>query len=162
MYRKYSREMTQPAREVLEALERMGIPDNVEDLDKWMMEQATKGGKMKVKAEPTAQAQGYQQPLKLSFFSGEDKPKGGETAFDLWKFDVECLMREGTHSDETIKQCVRRSLRGDAARLLKHMGFEPTLDQILLKLDGLYGTVESGETILAGLKTCWTKQKKRS
>ena len=87
--------MAEPTKEVIEALGKMGIPADVKNLDEWMLEYLQKAGKFpKVKTEEKQQekqqqAQGYQQPLKLNFFSGEEKPKGGETTFDLWKFDVE-------------------------------------------------------------------------
>lgn len=53
------------------------------------------------------------------------------------------------HLALTIRQAVRKSLRGEAARIAKRLGPEATVNQILQKLDDVYGEVNAGETLLA-------------
>ena len=59
----------------------------------------------------------YQPPPRISPFSGEEPVPKGENSFENWKFEVRCLMRDDTYSPSTLTQAVRKSLRGDDARL---------------------------------------------
>ena len=90
-----------------------------------------------------------QQQLRLSVtFSGDEAAKG-DCRYDLWKYEVDCLVKEGIHSEETIRHVIRRSLKGEAAHVLKRLGPRATVKQILKKFDGVYGIVEAGEETLA-------------
>lgn len=42
----------------------------------------------------------YKAPLRISFFSGEEKD-----SYDLWKYEVICLMKE-SHSEQSILQAI--------------------------------------------------------
>ena len=92
-----------------------------------------------------------QNPVRLSSFSGDPKPKGGEVNFELWRYEVECLRRDNTYSADALARLVRRSLRGEASQLILHLGVDATVDQIVDKLEGFYGTVESGAVLLQQL-----------
>ena len=81
---------------------------------------------------------------KVSVFSGETR----DTSFDLWLYEVECLVKEGSYSPETIKQAVRKSLRGEAAKVAMRLGTSATVEDLTTKLKGIYGTVDLGETLL--------------
>ncbi len=89
------------------------------------------------------------QQVRLPTFSGEDEPGKGETTFELWKYDVECLVQEEVHNVDTIRQAIRRSLKGRAAAILQRMGTNPPIQKILSKLSGIYGLVDAGQTTLA-------------
>lgn len=54
-----------------------------------------------------------------------------------------------SHSQGAIRQAVRRSLKGDAARVVMRLGEEATVEEILDKMDVLYGAVGAGEDVLA-------------
>ena len=82
---------------------------------------------------------------KISIFSGDTK----DTSFDLWKYEVSCLLSEKTYSRDAIKQALRKSLKGEAAKIAMRMGPSATLEELLEKMEGIYGTVEVGETLLA-------------
>ena len=97
-----------------------------------------------------------QNPVRLSQFSGDPKPKGGEVSFEVWKYEVECLQRDDAYSAEALARLVRRSLRGEAGQLILHLGVEATVAQVVDKLEGFYGTVESGAVLLQQLYS--TKQ----
>ena len=45
------------------------------------------------------------QGLKISTFSGDESK---DTSFDVWKYEVNCLIEEGKYSDEDIKQAIRK------------------------------------------------------
>ncbi|XP_063953027.1 paraneoplastic antigen Ma3 homolog [Lytechinus pictus] len=92
-----------------------------------------------------------QSPLKLSLFSGEPKPKGGEVPFEMWKHEIRCLQLDDNCNAQSLVRLVRRSLRGEAGQLVLNMGIDSSIDQILDKLEGFYGTVESGAVLLQQL-----------
>ena len=81
---------------------------------------------------------------RISIFSGNSK---GATQFDLWRYEVQCL--KGQYSESIILQAIRRSLRGEASKVLLCLGTEASVDDIVLKLDSIYGDVQRKETILA-------------
>lgn len=85
---------------------------------------------------------------RLSTFSGEAGSKT-DASFDLWKYEVTCILEGKLHPEESIRQAIRRSLKGQAARVAMHLG--PTADStdILGKLDGVYGSVEVGQALLS-------------
>ncbi|KAK3105254.1 hypothetical protein FSP39_020876 [Pinctada imbricata] len=79
-------------------------------------------------------------------FSGENK--AGEVTFDVWKYDVKCLLSEGVYPASTIRQSIRNSLRGKARSILVTMGEYVTPDSIILKLESTFGNVCDKEAIL--------------
>ena len=102
--------------------------------------------------DPRPQSQTIiQSPLKLSLFSGDSKPKGGEVSFEVWKQEIECLKLDEGCSPSSLARLVRRSLRGEAGQLVLNMGVDATVDEIVGKLEGFYGTVESGAVLLQQL-----------
>lgn len=82
---------------------------------------------------------------KLPNFSGEGGK--GDVSFELWKFEVQCLIDAGKHLD-LIGQSIRRSLRGAAANVMMTLGPQATPTQIITKLRSLYGVVDDQETLL--------------
>lgn len=87
----------------------------------------------------------YKQPIRISTFSGHGK---GETSYELWRYEVTCLMKEG-HSKEAIMMAIRRSLKGEPANALMRLGSVEIVEEILLKFDSIYGSVLETEDILA-------------
>jgi hypothetical protein len=55
-------------------------------------------------------------------------------------------MRDKVYYEDLLIQSVRRSLKGEAGRLAMHLGEDASIDSILRKLEGVYGTVESRTT----------------
>ena len=89
------------------------------------------------------------QQLKLScLFSGQVGVKG-EATFDLWKYEVECLVKDKVYSEETIRRLIRTSHRGEAAHVLKRLGPQASVEIILNKFTAAYGIVETGEETVA-------------
>ena len=85
------------------------------------------------------------------FSLGDPKVKGGEVPFGSWKYEVECLQGDKHLDTDTLGLIVRRSLRGEAGQIVLHMGAGASVNDIVRKLEGLYGTVESGAVLLQQL-----------
>lgn len=120
--------------------------ESKEDIEASMLEFLGKSGKLPSKPEPgQATRQILQQPPKVSNFSGDTSK---DVAFDLWVYEVKCLLKEGVHTDDSIQQAVRKSLRGEAGRIAMRLGPDATLDDIITKLRGVFGLVETSETLL--------------
>lgn len=79
---------------------------------------------------------------KLMNFSGEKE------TYDLWRYDVVGLQRLG-HAEAQVLHAARRSLRGEAARILLRLGEDVTVKKLLNKFDSVYGDVDAKEVILA-------------
>ncbi len=143
--------------------------DSAEDLQDWMVEFLKAQGKLpamkeeeddtaetyKDATEDTAQltkatskASGHPQIPRIASFSGDDTSKG-DTTYDLWKFEVECLVDGGLYSEAMICQAVRKSLKGQAAGAVKRLGTGVTVRNILKHLEDVYGVVDAGEVLLA-------------
>lgn len=145
----------------LGALPEAGTPDEVEE---WMLNHLQEVGRVPARDEKSFTSledkdeKGKQkgplstsvsnQTLRINTFSGDPEAKG-ETTFDLWRFEVKCLIRDGVYPKEVIRQAARKSLKGDAGRVVMRLGPEADLEQILSKLEVVYGVVDVGETLLA-------------
>ena len=104
----------------------------------------------------------YQQPLsnpqlmqinnfqapRISNFSGNQDCKT-EKSFDEWKFEIQCLLAEGQHSHATILRAIRHSLRGEASKIAMRLGPNVSVTTLMTKFEGVFGTVERGESLLA-------------
>lgn len=83
---------------------------------------------------------------KLPIFSGDDQK--GEVSFEVWRFELKCVMIDDSIDDSLVLQAIRRSLRGTARQMLIPLGEKATCQDIIAKLDTLYGNVSSSETVL--------------
>ena len=92
-------------------------------------------------------AQPYNVP-KLPFFSGSEEPSKGEVTYEVWSFEVKCLQNTPYLQESVLLQSIRTSLKGSARSLLVPLGEKATVTDILNKLDGFYGNVSSGETLI--------------
>ncbi len=84
-----------------------------------------------------------QEKAQLSNFSGSSK----DSSFGKWKFDVKCL-RRGPYTETQVLEAVRKSLRSPASDILPKLGIDATVEQILYKLQSVYGSVLPGEALL--------------
>ena len=130
---------------VLERFKEMGVKpkaDSKEEFELWMKQYLTPN------EDKRSELKGHSivHRPKLPIFSGTGKDS---VSFDLWEFSVNCLLTEKKHSMEIIKETVRDSLRGSAARVAMRLGPGADIQHLLEKLKGLYGVVEHGESILS-------------
>ena len=82
---------------------------------------------------------------KISNFGGTTKDC---ISFDVWKYEVQCYLQDKAVKKAELLDAVRRSVKGDAAKAVMRLGPKAELDDILQKLDGLYGQVASEGTLL--------------
>lgn len=82
---------------------------------------------------------------KISNFGGTTKDC---ISFDVWKYEVECYLQDKSFNIAEILDSVRRSLKGDAAKVVMRLGPKAGVKEILQKLEGLYGQVASDGTLL--------------
>lgn len=87
-------------------------------------------------------------PPKLPFFSGKEETSKGETTYEVWSFEVKCLQNSPYIQEPVLLQSIRNSLKGSARSLLVPLGENATVTDIINKLDGFYGNVSSGETLI--------------
>jgi hypothetical protein len=83
----------------------------------------------------------------VAVFSGDQDHKG--VTYDCWKFEILTLIKEGVYSMHIITTAAKKSLRGEAAKVSRRLGVDATVDDILNKFEGIYGTVEDSENLLA-------------
>ena len=82
----------------------------------------------------------------LPQFSGTDAK--GDASYQVWKYEVTCLLKEKIYPDAHILQAIRRSLKGEARESLLSAGETASSEDVLKKMNGIYGTVASNESIL--------------
>lgn len=75
-------------------------------------------------------------------------PKLSEGQFEEWKMEVEFMVDSGLYNEEILKQAVRNSLTGNMRRILLTIKKEASIQEIINKLEGIYGNVRSGESII--------------
>ena len=85
----------------------------------------------------------HEEP-KLPIFSGSGK----ECTFGRWKYEVNCLLEDENLSDSVVTAAARKSLRSPAADVLCRLGTNASATAIAHKLESIYGSVQSGETLL--------------
>lgn len=150
------------AKKLVDTFKTLGVKPKTDDkvaLEQWMLDYLKSQGQVPPVAVPVPDNQPRHVTHtfpKLAVFSGESSK--GSVSYDLWHYDVRCLVQENLHPPEGIKQAIRNSLRGEAGRIVNRLGPGATIDAILAKLDGVYGTVELGENLLSEFYSARQKQ----
>ena len=78
---------------------------------------------------------------KLVHFSGES---GKDVHYEIWRNEVKCIIKEG-HSSQTVAQAIRSSLKGNALRVRSLLGPSATTEEVLYKMDSVFGIVDEHE-----------------
>ena len=129
------------------------MADSASDLVGWMTSYVVQSGEgVSFKEEPgIAMAPDSQPPVvtihnppRLPVFSGDGK---GDDAYDIWRYEVQCLMKE-SHSPAVISQAIRRSLRGEAHRIIMRLGPNADTPRVLAKMESVYGAVDEQGMLL--------------
>ena len=95
---------------------------------------------------------------KITVFSGEEPRPKTESSFEEWKYEVRCLRKDKMFSEATIGQAIRKSLKGQAKKVLLPMGSDATVDQIIQRLEGVFGNVATPKSIIQEFYTVYQKQ----
>lgn len=142
-------------KELLATLDKMKITpkaSNPQELTDWMKAFLEQQGKVKGEPGTTTPAAPHTTPYipRISNFSGTSSvAKGDNTTYDLWRYEVRCLMNEKTHSVDAIRQAIRRSLKGEAGRVVMHLGENADIAQIIQKMDSVYGYIDEKESVMS-------------
>lgn len=130
--------------------------DTKEDLVQWMnsfVDTQREGGAPQLKKEdqkPTVTNTVVKENTpRIPIFSGAAPTKAEHVAFEVWQYEVNCLVRGKRYSEEVILQAMRQSLRGEASKVAVRLGEEVTVDQLLQRMRNLYGSVSVGQDVLA-------------
>ena len=95
---------------------------------------------------------------KFSPFSGDEPKPRTEASYEEWKYEVECIRKEKEHTNTTIVQSVRKSLRGRAKRVILTLGISAKIEEIMEKLENEFGNVTSGQTVMKEFYTATQKE----
>ena len=108
--------------------------------------------------EKYQEAQNQDKFPRFSPFSGEDPQPKTEASYEEWKYEVNCIWRAGRYSEEAVAQAIRKSVRGQAKRVLLTMGITDDVKSVLQRLETVFGNVSTGESILEEFYTAFQKQ----
>jgi hypothetical protein len=89
------------------------------------------------------------QPPKINIFTGSGNKS--ESTYELWRYDIECLLGDKSIYKDTIHTAIRRSLRGQAGAVVMRLGPEASIEELLHKLDSIYGNAPNRVDILKEL-----------
>ena len=85
---------------------------------------------------------------KFTPFSGEDPKPKGEASYEEWRYEVNCIQRDKMYSKYVIGQAIRKSLRGQAKRVLLPSGVTATIEDIMDRLESVFGNIATGMSTL--------------
>ena len=133
--------------DVLEGLESLSETNKQKVLEyiSQMQQKEGSSGRMEQNLH-TAHLQSSYAP-KVGCYSGSKDLGKGEINYPQWRHEVMCLVSEG-YPVSTVLQSIRRSLRGTAAEVLLNMGIGVQPQEIIGKLDIVFGVVLTNEAIL--------------
>ena len=127
--------------------------DSSADLQQWMLDYLQGQGRLAGVREPTSTQEHKSgsktthivHTPKIFAFAGEpDK----DSTFESWKYEILTLLKEGSYSERTITTAAKKSLRGDAAKLVRRLGVDATIREMLDKFQVMYGRVEDPSDLL--------------
>ena len=113
------------------------------------------------KPEPNTSIMGYNLHVpipKLTFFSGEEPIPKGETSYREWRYEVDCYMQDPELQEHSIISSIRRSLRGTAKSIVIPLGEKASVNEMLQKLDTLFGDISTNEMIMQEFFNSYQKE----
>lgn len=90
-------------------------------------------------------------------FSGIEPTPKNENSFEDWKVEIECLIKSKIYPDYIATQAIRNSLKGQARKVLVTLGPLASSQDIINKLESVFGNVASGESVLQEFYTASQK-----
>ena len=95
---------------------------------------------------------------RISIFYGDDSNKG-EVSWPTFKFEVEALVKGGLYTDQQILMGIRRSVKGPASDVLRRLGTDVTVKEVIRKLNNTFGSIETPEVTLRKFFACQQEPK---
>ena len=109
------------------------------------------------KKEETAPITGFTPYCKVNRFSGIDPVPKSESSFEEWKIEIECMMNSKMYPDHVINQALRNSLTGQARTVAVTLGPKVTCQEIIDKLESVFGNVATGASVMQEFYTACQK-----
>ena len=94
---------------------------------------------------PAGTSPGTSRIPKLPQFSGEAQK--GDSDFDVWRYDLTCLIHSGVYQQHILLEAIRQSLKGRARSVLLHLGELASVSDIMSELEAIYGNVATPEKL---------------
>ena len=124
--------------------------DSKEDLDRWLKEYSSASAvKVETMASPSIPPMSQPFPKISTFYGDTTVLKKGEVVYDQWKYEVLGLRTSGKWPEDILLQAMRKSVKGEASKVLMRLGNEITFGEVMKKFESVYGIIESKEHILA-------------
>lgn len=140
-------------KKLIASLRELGLKpkaDTKEDLQQWLEEYSASAFGSVTATVPETKITVNSQTPRISIFYGDvDTLTKGEVVYDQWKYEVLSLLRTRLHKEDVLLQAIRRSLKGEALKVLTRLRTDTSIREILDKLDSVYGVVDTKESILA-------------
>ena len=95
---------------------------------------------------------------KLSPFSGDEIRSKNVASYEEWKYEVDCLMQDGSYKESQLGQAIRKSLRSQAKRVVMPLGASASVSEIMKKLESVFGSVATRESIMREFYTATQQQ----
>lgn len=76
-------------------------------------------------------------------------PKLTENTYEEWKLEIESIVSTKIYNSEVLRQAVRNSITGSARKILLTINPMASTEEIINKLDNIYGNVRSGESVIS-------------
>lgn len=128
--------------------EEMGVKpklDSKEDFEKWMSSYTL--DIKPIKSEEKVSNDPFNRIPRLPNFTGSSDQKDA-TPYEVWRYELESILFRNLYPPEIIAESIRRSLKGEAAKVAMRLGVGSSPMELLRKFDGLYGTVASETSLL--------------
>ena len=105
----------------------------------------------KTNGESSSSVHLVSKPQFSPFFGFSDGDKNKGVAYNVWRFEVESVIKRVFYPDEVILEQIRRSLQGEAKAKIVGFGSETSCESILGKLHQFYSDVSAatGDELLA-------------
>ena len=111
----------------------------------------TQGATGSVKPEPSSSARPeftYLNKPYISQFSGVEPTPKNESTFESWRLEIESLRSSNIFPEYMVTQSIRNSLKVPARNTLLTLGPRASSEEILHKLESVFGNVASGQSIM--------------
>jgi hypothetical protein len=86
-----------------------------------------------------------------SRFGKPKVPPFDGTDFKVWKVEVECIIKSGMYPESLIAQTMRNSFKGQTRKVLLTIHPMANSYEILEKLEDIYGTTQTEDSIMQDL-----------
>jgi hypothetical protein len=89
---------------------------------------------------------------RISRFFGEDSK--GEVTYLTWRYEIQCLMEEGSYPEDVLLLAIRNSAKGEAGEIMRRLGVGTPIAEVLAKFHSTYGQIDPPEIVLRKFYAC--------